>query len=370
MKIIGNTFEEFISMTQGKKVIAFAASDFLQLICTNYRELKLDEKISYIVDNDKKKQGSTFNLRGKEKHIYEPEKIKKEKLCDTIILITSAVYSYEIYQQLEGMPEIEGMGCFILSLMIEKWHANNKMDRNIEEKFVLNEIPKKIHCFWFSKTEKTELALKCMESWKRVCPDYEIIEWNTDSYDVTKNEYMHQAYKEKNWAYVSDYARLDVLYQYGGIYFDLDVELLKRPDQFLKHDFFIGFGPIRDIEAAAFGARPGCEILLEMMNIYSRKKFNAKEGTNLLNVQPVYLDHFFEEKGFTINGEYQEKNGVAIYPREVFSPRDWFTGIDEIEEETVGIHHCVGGWISEKGKERKKKKIAGNRKLEELYFGI
>ena len=365
MRIGKNTFEAFLEQTKGKRVVAFAASDFLQLISQNYPELMLGEKIDYIIDNDVSKHGKTICINNKIKMIYSIEKLKAEICQDIIILISSDVFVYEIYKQLEEIEELKNIECFALSLLVAK--HSDYMNEGVKTGDKIS-IPKKIHCFWFSNDEKTDLAQKCIESWKKYCPDYEIIEWNAGNYDVRKNKYMSKAYDEKNWAYVSDYARLDVLYMHGGVYLDLDVELLKSMDVLLHHDFFIGFGPIRDIEAAAFGARPGCELLLEMMDIYTKKEFDPVAGTNLLNVQPVYLDYFFDSKGFNINGEYQENKGIAIYPREIFSPKNWFTGENEIKDCSIGIHHCVGGWTSEKSKKRKMIKYAGNKLMEQIVI--
>ena len=97
-------------------------------------------------------------------------------------------------------------------------------------------IPKKIHYCWFGRNEIPEKTLRCIESWKKYCPDYEIIQWNEDNYDINKIPYMKDAYKEKKWAFVSDYARLDVIYQYGGIYLDTDVELVNSLDDLLEYD--------------------------------------------------------------------------------------------------------------------------------------
>jgi len=367
MRIAGNTFQEFEAACRKKKVIAFAAADFLKLICQNFQELKLDEKIQYVLDNDKNKAGTVIHLNNVEKKVYAPEQLDKENLNEILILISSSAYAYEIYEQLSKCDKLIHTDCFVLSLMIGQHYEAWQVPCFDKER--VDKIPKKIHCLWFSGEKKTELAEKCMESWKLICPDYEIMEWNGDNYDVTSNAYMYQAYQAKNWAYVSDYARLDIVYKYGGIYMDLDVMLIKKPDALLKHDFFIGFDQIRGIEAAAFGAEQGCPVLKDMLNIYEEKNFDPDTGTNLLNVQPVYLDYFFAERGFKINGRYQENDGIAIYPRELFSPKNWFTFEERIRDETIGLHCCAGGWISEKWKERKRKKIEGNRRLEKLYFG-
>ena len=102
-------------------------------------------------------------------------------------------------------------------------------------------IPKVIHYCWFGKNELPEDAKRCIASWKKFCPDYEIIEWNETNYDVRKNKYMSDAYDEKKWAFVSDYARIDIIYNYGGIYLDTDVELLRPLDELLKDKMFCGW---------------------------------------------------------------------------------------------------------------------------------
>ena len=101
-------------------------------------------------------------------------------------------------------------------------------------------IPKKIHYCWFGGNPLPELAIRCIESWKKYCPDYEIIRWDESNYDVTKNKYMYQAYENKRWGFVPDYARLDIIYNYGGIYLDTDVELLNSLDDLLDQKCFLG----------------------------------------------------------------------------------------------------------------------------------
>lgn len=106
-------------------------------------------------------------------------------------------------------------------------------------------IPKVIHYCWFGKKPKPKDVLNCIKSWKKYLPDYEIKEWNEDNYDVYKCQYMADAYKENKWAFVSDYCRLDVVYNYGGVYFDTDVEVIKSFNSLLKENLFCGF-EIRD----------------------------------------------------------------------------------------------------------------------------
>ena len=99
-------------------------------------------------------------------------------------------------------------------------------------------IPKKIHYCWFGRGTMPELAKKCIASWKRYCPDYEIIEWNEDNFDITSNAYVHEAYENRKFAFVTDYVRLYVMYTQGGIYMDTDVEVVRSLDEFLIHEGF------------------------------------------------------------------------------------------------------------------------------------
>lgn len=124
-------------------------------------------------------------------------------------------------------------------------------------------IPKKIHYCWFGRNPLPELAVRCIESWKKYCPDYEIIEWNEDNYDINKISYVKEAYQARKWAFVTDYVRLDVVNQYGGIYLDTDVELLKSLDPLLKYKSFFGMEEGKFIATGlGFGAEKGTKILV------------------------------------------------------------------------------------------------------------
>ena len=111
-------------------------------------------------------------------------------------------------------------------------------------------IPKKIHYCWFGRGEKPKLAKKCIESWKKYCPDYEIVEWNEDNFDINQNEYTKYCYNNKKFAFLSDYARLMVVYKEGGIYFDTDVEVVRSFDDLLNNKAFVGFETDEYVKAA------------------------------------------------------------------------------------------------------------------------
>lgn len=367
MKIVCNGFEEFHNAAQKKKIIAFGASDFLREISLNYKDLHLKDYISCVADNDVEKQGGHMMVEGSVKPIVSPDILQKYDEDSFAVLITTDVYAYEIYKQLEILLGDKNVDIFILSLMISA-HIDDTTNSQMLAGYVgEDKIPRTIHYFWFSGEEKDALAQRCIQSWKRACPDYELKEWNSSNYDVTVNSFAHEAYRKGKWAYVSDYARLDVVHRYGGIYLDLDVVLYQNLDVLLKNNFFVGFGPLRDIEAAIFGARKGCAIVKEMLEIYSDLEFDINTSMRLSNLQPILLARFFENKGFKINGRYQSRDGITIYPRDLFSGKNWFTGEYETTDAALGIHECAGGWTEKNGRSGKQIRAEGTRKLKHIY---
>ena len=140
-------------------------------------------------------------------------------------------------------------------------------------------IPKTIHYIWFGHNEFSDLIKDCIESWKKVMPDYEFVLWNEDNYDINKTLFTKQAYEAKKYAFVSDYARIDILNKYGGIYFDTDVKVLKRFDKFLVLKGFMGFESAKGgvNPGIVIGCEKGCPILGEILQEYD-KPFIKKNG--------------------------------------------------------------------------------------------
>ena len=374
MKLGQNTFSDFNMSLTEKKLVIFGASDYLKLIDRNFRDLKLSERASYIVDNAVEKQGRKFNLTGDNLDVFSPVLLKNENADEIVLLIAATSYAWEIYQLLEKDEHYSNVVCFFLMYLIAEHSDDNRDLTDRVNKNQVNQekspvIPPKIHCFWFSGGGKDDLSKRCLDSWRIACPDYEIIEWNTDNYDVSKNPYMYEAFKKRKWAFVTDYARLDVLYRYGGFYFDLDVELYRDLDPLRFHDFVIGFGPYRDIEAAAFGTRQENGFVRELLDIYQDRVFDW-EKVLAGEIQPVYMNVEFIKKGFLMNGKYQEKGGITIYPKEVFSDRDPFTEEIIKSSSAIGVHHCAGGWWTNDS--RNKHEMAKNsmEKIKSLYGGV
>ncbi|KAF2955580.1 glycosyltransferase [Marinitoga sp. 38H-ov] len=224
-------------------------------------------------------------------------------------------------------------------------------------------IPKKIHYCWFGKGKKPEIARKCIESWKIHLPDYEIIEWNEDNFDINENIYIKEAYENKKYAFVTDYVRLKVLYEYGGIYMDTDVEVIKNLDKFLHHNAFSGYENDKLIPTGIMGATPKNSWIKLLLDYYNDKKFVLDDGTFDLTTNVIIITELSKKMGYIGGGKYQEfGDGIAIYPFDYFCAKNDHTGEIHITDNTHTIHHFSGTWQPLPNKIRKKiRKIIGNK---------
>ena len=216
-------------------------------------------------------------------------------------------------------------------------------------------IPKVIHYCWFGRNEKSRAVLDCMESWKKYCPDYEIVEWNEDNYDVNSIPFISNAYKAGKWAFVSDYARLDIIYNHGGIYLDTDVELIKNIDPLLSLDAFAGFeGDATIATGLGFGAVRSHPMVKALKDDYLYRKF-PENGDYMSIACPVINTEVFAKYGFVPNGTQQMVNGMMLFPKEYFNPKSNQTYLTQITENTYSIHHYDASW--KKGSSAYKQKL-------------
>jgi len=203
-------------------------------------------------------------------------------------------------------------------------------------------IPRKIHYCWFGGNELSQSAKKCISSWKKYFPEFDIIEWNETNYDVNKIFWTRKFYKEKHWSGVSDYARIDILYMHGGIYFDVDVEVIKPYKLEMLNEGFWGVEENGMINSGlGFGCYANFEPLKEMLIFFKRFRLG---GFKLYII--TELTKIFKKYGFKDENVIQHIARTAIYPSEYFSPKSYITGITTITENTYSIHHLDGSWIS------------------------
>jgi mannosyltransferase OCH1-like enzyme len=224
-----------------------------------------------------------------------------------------------------------------------------------------NSIPKIIHYAWFGGKEKPDYLIKNIESWKKFCPDYEIKEWNEQNFDINSNQYLKEAIEHKKWAFASDYIRLKVVYDQGGIYLDTDVELMKSMDGFLDANFFSNFENLAMICFAVYGATPGCSVLKEMLDSYEDRPFviNKKKNKLDLTTNVILGATLLREKfGAKLDNTYQnyEVNGekLVFYPNDYFFAEDYVSREVTITENCHGIHFYASSWIGKKQKKEDK----------------
>lgn len=206
-------------------------------------------------------------------------------------------------------------------------------------------IPKKIHYCWFGKNPKPRLAEKCISSWKKICPDYEIIEWNEDSFDVRKYPYAKYCLENKKYAFLSDFVRLAVIAEQGGIYFDTDVELIRRLDDLLGYEAFYGFENNEYIASGlGFGAEKRHVTVLKMMEEYCG--LLKEDGTFELTGCPILNTSALEKLGLQRNGKKQVVRGAHVFPADYFNPFEDATGLLRTTENTYSIHWYAKSWMS------------------------
>ena len=216
-------------------------------------------------------------------------------------------------------------------------------------------IPKKIHYCWFGGNPLPEMAQKCIESWRKYCPDYEIIEWNEDNFDISCNDYVKEAYEAKKWAFVTDYARLKVIYENGGIYFDTDVEVIRPIDSLLYgvDAFFAMESPGVIATGLGFGAKKGNSIVKALMDDYNDIHFLLEDGSYDLMSCPKRNEDVFASLGFVHTDELQKIGNAVFYPHDYFCPKSWETGYKiNLTPNTACIHHFNASWYNDTEKKR------------------
>ena len=271
--------------------------------------------------------------------------------AEKTVLLISAVGYKEILSQIkadtvlkhmEAIPAIflEALYEDILMLSAPRPLANyRKNERQM--------IPKVIHSFWFSdKPGIPEKYRMCLESWKRYAPDMEIKIWDLNSYRPKNCLFFDQAVAQKSWAFASDYARADVLRRYGGVYMDMDVEMLKPIDDLLYNDAYMSFESLGRIECGSgMGARKGHPILEEICRSYESRPFIKPDGTLDMSTCPVRFTQVIEKHGLIKNGGFQFVDDITIYPFEVLTGKSFDTGIIYRTELSYTLHHHNGSWV-------------------------
>lgn len=352
MNYLGCSKKEFKEIVGNKKVICIGASVNIQRKYENNKEWfdSWTDAISCFVDNNENKWFKMYNFGEKRYIIYPLEKLHEVK--DTIILIaTNKKYVLEICKQLDEMG-LYNMDVYSLDMILSKLEFD---DSAINIPLRSDRTNKKIiHTFWFSGEPLPEQYQFCIDSWKKYCPEYEIKIWNQDNYDITKNRFMHEACMAKRWAFASDYARLDVVYNYGGMYMDMDVEVVRNLDDLLSLPAFFGIDPWMQIDlGTGFGAIKGNTLIKQLLDVYQDKPFFLNTGYNQ-EAQPVILLDVFKKNGYIQKFDSQICNDTYYLSMNYLNVFEGTT-INKYHSngnEYLIHHHHAGWWTKEKRQAR------------------
>lgn len=216
-------------------------------------------------------------------------------------------------------------------------------------------IPKIIHYCWFGRGQLPPLALKCIQSWKKYCPDYEIKEWNEDNFDLDLFPYVREAYDNKKYAFVTDVVRLYALLKEGGVYMDTDVEVIKPIDQFLCHHAFSGFENQREVPTGIMASEKGGKWVAENLAYYNDRHFILPNGQFDITPNVKTITRLLLQHGLVQNNTLQDfADLVTMYPKDFFCPKNPDTGEIFLTNNTCTIHHFNGSWWPDGSRFRRK----------------
>lgn len=235
-------------------------------------------------------------------------------------------------------------------------------------------IPKIIHFCWLSQDDFPPLIKKCMASWKEHLPDYEFVLWDTNRFKLEDNIWVKQAFETKKYAFAADYIRLFAIYNYGGIYLDTDIEVVKPFDDLLDRPYLIGSEGLGIIEAGVFGAEKNSPWVKQCLDYYKGKTFINPDGTyNTLTLPRIMMAQISKQR--TIKEILPEKLDVAeqssntellyMFPKDFFCAKNHGTGVIEKTNNTYSIHHFAMSWIP-----RKKTFLPDLKRKLMSFFGV
>lgn len=207
-------------------------------------------------------------------------------------------------------------------------------------------IPKIIHYCWFGGNPLGETEKKVMESWEKILPEYKVMVWNEETFDVNNmGDYVKEAYEAKKWAFVSDVARLYALKEYGGVYMDTDMEIVKPLDDLLEYNAVMGFEIETRISTGIILAKPHHPTIEMLYDDYADRHFQLEDGSYDETTNVVRITQILREQGLELNNTQQEVLGITIFPRVYFSPKSYWTREVNDSENTFGIHQFTGSWL-------------------------
>lgn len=326
---------------QNSRVFIYGAGMIGQIVVPYIVDTyQLHDYVECYVDMDTRKTGKSVVIGSYAYEIRLPAVLNSIPE-NSVILITNSKFD-SVLNFLEDIQVLSNVECYIVPIM-----------QMIEQR---PKIPKTIHYCWFGGKELPDFLKECMESWSRHCPDYEVVRWDENTFDINKYAYTRQAAEYGKWGFVTDVARLDILYQHGGIYMDTDVKLLKPLDNLLYQKGFVGVEQWGNINSGGgIGAVPRHKMIQEMLDYRLKFPFVMSDGSLNTETNGLYETTPFVRHGMRIDNTLQIINDMTVYPASVFHPYDYMSCEEKVEDNTVSIHYFYGGWMEESDQKNREK---------------
>lgn len=304
-------------------------------------------RVCMLADNDPVKWGTEIHYGPNRYTVVSVDELKRLNFKNPLALITCE-NDKEIIQQLKADNAFDHWNFGSYPRLNYSFKTN--MKETITLKMVGSCIPSVIHYIWFGNKNIPDEQQNFIAGWKKVCGNYKFVLWNELNYDVNKCTYTREAFMARDYARVSDYARMDILYHYGGFYMDTDVELLKSLNVLRCHQAVFAFGEWPVVNSGIIcGSTPGNDLIRRLRDEpRSQIRYYDAEGKPDKRTNCYYENEVLKKVGFKSNFASQMINGIALYSPIYFASEGNYFNSDDITEETIAVHHCAGSWKKEK----------------------
>ena len=333
---------------KSKRVYVYGAGRALESCIDIYLQ---ETSVEGIVDSDPDKAGTVIDIENQHVKVIDKKQFvqfyhnctEKEEI---VLFISSSVYAADIVSELDQIEELDGLQCFLQVLVRNTFGEHRDFEFSDGQEI----IPRKIHYIWIGGNSLPYEFQKNIESWKYYNPSYEIIRWDESNYDFRKNDYMRLAYDKGLYGFSSNYARLDILNQYGGIYLDTDVEAVSNLDMLLRDKTFFNMGCADRVNmGCGFGTVSHQKIIQDILNQFGNCSENMTKRPFHNFIHPI-----LKKYGFEIINFYQKINRIVLYPSDIMSPLTIEGMANNFSKNTVSIHRESGTWMSKEEKQKAK----------------
>ncbi len=338
------SIDQLKDQMRARKIICYGAGMVAHHVETVFSKYDLLKDVLFFVDRDKKKINTKICLAGNSYEVKSVSQLYDQKYRDAILMITCEDYQSVLHTLSKDVRVLIRDACAYPHINNGLIHSAITQDCIPLEK---NEykIPAKIHYCWFGGKDIPEEHRRYIEGWKKLCPEYEFYFWNENNYDVSQCRYTAEAYEKRYYAFVTDYVRMDVMYKQGGIYFDTDVELIRKIDSLRGYEAFFTYGKWPAVNSGSgFGAAAGNQLIREMRDIPRRTMpFLREDGECNKTTNCFYETETMKRWGFQMDFSTQIREGILLLSPRYFPPSNYLEN-NNIPDGAIALHRDAGSW--------------------------